>query len=150
MWNSNKSALLSLVCTRIVIVLAFVLAGVLPFLISSGFFEHRALIASESVPLLMPIYYCFCVPALVALFALDKLLAAVRRGDVFTRDNVRFLRIISWCCFIAALVLLASSLASVVFFALAILAAFFGVILRVIKNLFAAAVELKEENDFTI
>lgn len=150
MWNQDRSVLLSVVCTRVVMVLALALAVALPFLCSSGFFEHRALISPESIPLLMPVYYSFCVPAFIALIALDKLLGAVRKGAVFTPGNVRFLRIISWCCFAAALILLASSFVSVVFFVLAVLAAFFGVILRAVKNLFAAATQLKEENDFTI
>jgi hypothetical protein len=130
--------------------LGLVLAVALPVLIHNGFFLGRAMISPQSVGWLMPIYYSFCLPAYVALAALERMLAAVKRGEVFTNSNVRRLRTISWCCFVAAIVLLASSLVSIVFFALAVLAAFFGVVLRAVKNLFAAAVELKAENDFTI
>jgi hypothetical protein len=141
---------LSRVCTRTIIVFAGLLAVLLPLMSVSTFFEDRFLITPEFIVLLMPIYYSFCVPALIALVALDRLLSSVRRSEVFTSDNVRMLRIITWCCFAMAVILLVSSFVSVAFFALAILAAFFGVILRVVKNLFAAAVELKAENDFTI
>ncbi|MDR1712841.1 MAG: DUF2975 domain-containing protein [Coriobacteriales bacterium] len=126
------------------------LAIALPFICQGDFFKNRASIQEYNIVWLMPVYYAFCVPALVALFSLDRLLAAVRRNEVFTAGNVRWLRIISWCCLLAAAVLLVSSLVSVVFPVLAILAAFFGVVLRVVKNLFAAAVDLKTDNDFTI
>jgi hypothetical protein len=131
-------------------VLGIALGIALPFLTAGGFFSGRALISAESVPLLMPVYYAFCVPAYVALVALDRLLAAVKRDEVFTTRNVRYLRVISWACFAAALVLFISSFVSVVFFAVAILATFFGIILRAMKNLFAAAVRIKSEHDFTI
>ncbi|MCL2756667.1 MAG: DUF2975 domain-containing protein [Coriobacteriia bacterium] len=130
--------------------LGLVLAVLLPFLCNNGFFEQRALINPSDILWLMPIYYSFCVPAYIALFSLDRLLAAVRKDEVFSSRNVRYLRIITWCCFGAAIILLVSTLASIVFAVLAILAAFFGIVLRVVKNLFAAAVALKDENDFTI
>ena len=150
LWNQDMSVKLSRICTRVIIVLALILAVLLPLICFADFFQGRFLIAPDLVLLLMPVYYAFCVPALIALVSLDRLLTSVSRNEVFTQGNVRKLRIISWCCFAAALILLASSFVSVVFFALAVLAAFFGVILRVVKNLFAAAVELKTENDFTI
>ena len=131
-------------------VLGLLLAIGLPFLCFSDFFEQRALIDSNLIVWLMPVYYAFCVPAYVALIFLDRLLVAIKKGEVFTVKNVRFLRGISWCCFAAAGILLVSGLVSIVFVALAILAAFFGLILRVVKNLFAAAVALKDENDYTI
>jgi hypothetical protein len=130
--------------------LGVALAVALPFLCAGDFFMGRALLAPEHVVWIMPVYYAFCVPAYIALGSLDRLLASIRREEVFTHGNVRHLRVISWMCLVASLVLLVSSLVSIVFFALAVLAAFFGVILRAVKNLFAAAVDLKHENDFTI
>jgi len=149
-WSRDRSVLLSLWATRLVAALAIALAVALPLLTRSGFFEQRALLPEGSISWLMPIYYSFLVPASVALFSLDRLLAAIRHEQVFTAGNVLYLRIISWCCFLAAAILAASTLASVVFGALAILAVFFGVILRVVKNLFAAAVALQAESDYTI
>jgi hypothetical protein len=149
-WSKDRSVTLSFACTRAVMALALVLGLCLPYLCVSGFFEHRALIAPGSIFWLMPIYYSFCVPAFIALITLDRMLRSIRNDAVFVHSNVSCLRIISHCCLAAALILLASSLVSVVFFALAILATFFGVIMRVVKNLFAAAVDIKSENDFTI
>jgi len=96
-------------------------------------------------------YLCFCVPAFGALWSLDRLLCAVRHEQVFTTGNVRYLRIISWCCFAAGAILLAASFfININLIILAVLAAFFGIVIRVVKNLFAAAVALKDENDYTI
>jgi hypothetical protein len=131
-------------------VLGVVLGIALPFLCAGDFFYGRAFVAAENILFIMPAYYAFCVPAYAALFSLDRLLTAIKRGEVFTKRNIRHLRVISWSCFAAALVLLISSLVSISFFALAIVAAFFGVVLRVVKNLFAAAVDLQDENNYTI
>lgn len=149
-WSTDKSVILSQISTRIIMVLGVGLAIALPFLCVSGFFDNRAFIATQHVMLILPVYYTFCVPVYVALFALDRLLAAIKRNRVFTTQNVRYLRIISWASFATALVLLVSTLVSFTFFALAIVAAFVGIVLRAVKNLFAAAVELQEESNFTI
>jgi hypothetical protein len=150
LWNRNKSVILSQVSTRVIMVLAIALAIILPFLRTGGIFVGRMSIAASDTLLIMLIYYAFCVPAFVALFSLDRLLTAIKRNEVFTARNVRYLRVISWACFAAAFVLLAGGFIYLLFLALAILATFFGIILRVVKNLFAAAVELQNENDYTI
>jgi len=150
--------LLSLVCTRIIMVLAVLLAVILiaatwflpdlqDFLWNPGPAHN---IRYDLSPLTIT-YLCFCIPAFGALLALDRLLCAVRREEVFTTGNVRCLRIISWCCFAAGAILLVGSLVvNINLLILAVLAAFFGIVMRVVKNLFAAAVALKDENDFTI
>ena len=130
--------------------LGLILAIALPFLCTNGFFELRAFISHDYIIYIMPVYYSFCLPAYTALISLDRLLTAVKHGEVFTEKNVRYLRIISWACFAVALVLLISALVSIMFFAFAIVATFFGIVLRSVKNLFAAAVELQLENDYTI
>ena len=150
LWNRDRSVILSQVSTRIIMALGIALAAILPFLCTGDFFHGRAFISAENILLIMPAYYAFCVPAYVALIALDRLLAAVKRSEVFTAKNVRLLRIISWASFAAAAVLAISSYVSITFFALAIIATFFGIILRAMKNLFAAAVELQEVNKLTI
>jgi Na+-translocating ferredoxin:NAD+ oxidoreductase RnfE subunit len=149
-WSRDRSVVLSQVSTRVIMGLGVVLGIVLPLLCTNGFFVGRAFVHAQNIMLLMPAYYAFCVPAYTALVALDRLLAAVKRGQVFTEGNVRRLRVISWACFAAALVLAISAYVSLSFFALALIAAFFGVVLRAMKNLFAAAVALQDDYDHTI
>ena len=92
----------------------------------------------------------FGVPAYTVMWFLYRLLDNISKERVFVEENVRCLRIISWCCFVASVVFLASSFYSVSWMVLCVAAAFGGLILRVVKNVFAAAVALKDEHDLTI
>jgi len=148
LWNRDRSVLLSLVCTRIIMALALILAVL--FVLAAILEPGIILIEYNPLPLTIT-YLCFCIPAFGALWSLDRLLCAVRREQVFTVGNVRYLRVISWCCFAAGAILLgASFFVNINLIILAVLAAFFGIVIRVVKNLFAAAVALKNENDYTI
>jgi hypothetical protein len=101
--------------------------------------------------LTLGMYYVCCIPALAALFLLDRLLTNIRQERVFTEENVKALRAISWCCFAEAFILAAAALYfAPILLAVSAAVAFFGLILRVVKNVIAAAVALKAENDFTI
>jgi hypothetical protein len=142
--------MLSSVCTKAMIVAAFVLAVILPFLYESGAFATYGPADVNASRLLLPLLYACYAPALTVLFSLNKLLTNIRRSEVFTRANVRLLRIISWACFAAALILAFGAFISFLFCVMAVPVAFIGLIVRVVKNVVAAAAELKEENDFTI
>ncbi|MDR2296572.1 MAG: DUF2975 domain-containing protein [Clostridiales Family XIII bacterium] len=150
-----RSVKLSLVCTRLVILaVAASAAGVTTraghSLLLRAFGE--SLTYGDATGILIPgLYYACCVPALVALFLLDRLLRNIKGGLVFTEGNVRALRAISWCCFAEALILTIAALRlAPILLAVAVVVAFFGLILRVVKNVIDAAVALKSENDFTI
>ena len=80
----------------------------------------------------------------------DVLLRNIRKGQPFVTQNVTMLRIISYCCFAEVLVFV--YLAVLKPFAIIVLVAcgFMGLILRVVKNVFEQAIEIREENDFTI
>jgi hypothetical protein len=161
MWNSKRSVILSIVCVRAVIVLAAALAALLPILVSARF-DWQLLAGltidgtvdsdmSVTVARYMPAYYTVCAPGFVALFHAQSLLLSIRRGDVFTRVNVRCLRVISWCCLAAAVVFAAyAPHTSYILLFVAAAAAFIGIVIRVLKNVLQAGVELKDENDFTI
>jgi len=151
MWNSKKSIVLSIVCTRIVIVFAVAVAVALPWLVQNDFFSESAFrIQDAVVAKLMPIYYAVCVPGLIALFHANALLVTIRAGKIFIRANVRYLRVISWCCFAAAVIFLVGGRGSLALILIAAAAAFAGLILRVIKNVLESGVELKDEHDYTI
>lgn len=150
MWNSKKSLTLSWVCAKLLIVAVLLFAIFLPkimevYIEGSPIYQQTG----EVIPLMVVMYLC-CIPALIALTSLNALLANIRRGDVFVQANVKSLRIISWCCFAAAVFIACAVFYYVVFAAVAIVAAFFGLILRVVKNVIEEAVILKTENDFTI
>ncbi|MDR2487074.1 MAG: DUF2975 domain-containing protein [Clostridiales Family XIII bacterium] len=151
MWKQKQSILLSIVCTRAVIAIGLVVSVGLPFLATCGFFAERYLIPAGAVKGLLVLFYLCAVPAFILLLTLDSLLSGIRQGLVFVERNVRLLRRISWCCFACfAILVVGGFYVSIVFVFLGVIAGFFGLILRVVKNVIQAAVALKDENDFTI
>ena len=145
-WSKDKSLALSTFCVYLFLFLLFGVAAGAPWLYPLLLFRFP----QSMIPLLLASTYAACVPAFVALWGLRRLLCNIRAARVFVAENVAVMRRLSWCCIAAGLVFLASSLYYVPFLVLSAAAAFAGLILRVMKNVFAQAVDLKQENDFTI
>ena len=79
-----------------------------------------------------------------------QLLQNIRAQLVFDAQNVRLLRQVSWCCVGAGAVCLVSCLYYLPFIAVAIAAGFMALIVRIIKNIFQQAIDMKAELDLTI
>ncbi|MDR0885267.1 MAG: DUF2975 domain-containing protein [Clostridiales Family XIII bacterium] len=150
MWNKYRSVSLSFMCTKLVIALVFVFAAGLPFIYKFGVIDSIFLVKDSMIPFVTVLFYICCVLALIALFSLHSMLAGIRKDLVFVDANVHNLRRISWCCFAVSVVLIAGTFANLAFWVIAAMAAFIGLILRVVKNVFEAAVAIKTENDFTV
>ena len=166
MWNKAKSANLSLICTRVLIVFIILAAVFLSILLAGrpsggllrGFYGASAEagilyvgMSDETVLAISICAYSFIATAIIALFSLDIVLRNIVKNQVFCRENVKCLRIISWCCFVlAAIMFCAWPFVSYVFAFVAAAAAFFGLLMRVFKNVIDSACEIKDENDFTI
>ncbi len=102
------------------------------------------------VPTLVTVYFT-AVLAYAAIVLLFVLLNCIRKGEVFTSKTVAILRAISWLFFAAALCYLILGIEFRVFgMLIAFVCAFLGMILRVVKNSFEKAAEIKAENDFTV
>lgn len=113
--------------------------------------------------------YCF-YPALItilsplgyiALVYIDKLLSNVINDVIFEASTIKYIDIISIACVVASIITVASLIificrfGFVIFSIIAIMmlalgAMFMAFLLKVIKNVFCKAIELKEENDLTI
>ena len=143
-WNNDRSLLLSRVCVWVFTVLLAAL------LLTAPWFWNWILWRSSVRMVYIGVTHASGVPAAVVLFCLHRLLRNISEEEVFIQENVRSLRIMSWCLMAAALVYLVGSLFDWYLVVFAAAAAFVGLILRVVKNVFAQAVELKNENDFTI
>ena len=102
-----------------------------------------------TVPLLLTFYVCAAF-GFVILFVLNKLIKNIGSEKVFIDENVKLLKILSYCCFAIAVVTLIFARFRILVFVITFAAAFIGLILRVIKNCFTEAIRLREENDFTI
>ncbi len=153
MKNERKtSEIRSINVTSILIKVAIVLCFASLFLMPYAAQRYKQVSFMQddvTVPLLITFYSCAAV-GFVILFVLNKLVSNIKAEQVFTQDNIKLLRILSYCCFIIAVITLIFARLRILAFIFTFAAAFFGLILRVIKNCFAEAVRLREENDFTI
>lgn len=150
MWNGEKSIILSKLCVLLFMGLLLVAVLTAPWL-THWFveFSQAGLKEEEAAHFMATIYVGF-VPAAFLLYSLFKLLRRIETGQVFTAENVELLRRISWSCFVGAGVALISLLYYYPWLFIAVAAAFMGLIVRVVKNVVAQAVELKNEADYTV
>ena len=125
--------------------------------IAASFFIPWAASWYDSVSMQEPIFWplCIClyltlVPAFVLIFCLNRILSNVKTGAVFTAGTVKMLRVISYCCFAAAVIFAVLGIWRLLALLLCFAAAFVGLLLRVLKNVFQQAVLIREENEFTI
>lgn len=147
MWNSEKSITLSKIC--VIAFMVALLAGVVaaPFLIGEIVFILRE---ARLLRLFLVTMYCGAVPAMALLVCLLMLLNNVSRETVFVRNNVSLLHTISWCCFIGTAIAAASYFYYKPWIIVAAAAGFMGLIVRVVKNVFARAVQLQDDADLTV
>lgn len=149
MWNKDKSIALSIFCVRLFVCIMIGVWISAPWLFSA-LIAWRGSYLVGALPYFLTTTYLASVPAVAAFWHLYGLLRDISSSVVFTAQNVARLRVLSWCCIAAGLICLASALYYLPFLLLAVAAAFIGLILRVVKNVFEQAVALKNENDFTI
>ncbi len=95
-------------------------------------------------------FYPCAVFSAVILYSLIKLLFNIKSDEVFTLQNVKYLKTISWCCVAIALITFVGGYFYMPFMFVAMAGGFVGVLLRVLKNVMQTALELREENDLTI
>ncbi|MBQ3587404.1 MAG: DUF2975 domain-containing protein [Oscillospiraceae bacterium] len=148
-WNKDKSLKLSRICVYIFAVIMVAAAIAAPKLFSL-LISLRTKYLAGTLPYFLASTYTACIPATVALWGLNRLLGNIEKGDVFINENVHIMRTLSWRCIVAGLICFLSASYYMPFLILAAAAGFVGLILRVVKNVFARAVEIKQENDYTI
>lgn len=99
--------------------------------------------------LLACLYLC-SVPGYWMLYSLHCLLRNIQTARVFLPVNIKLLRHISWCCFAACGICLCCTPIWPSLFLVATAAAFVGLIVRIVKNVFEQALRMKDELDFTV
>ena len=144
----TKSARLTLCLTFLILIAVIAAAVTLPWLTDWYIFKTGRNKELRSV--IMTVCY-ICLPAaLAALYSLIRLLKNILGGEIFIHGNVLHLRLLSWYCAAVALITLAAGYFYLPFYLVGLAAVFFTLILRVIKNVFAAAIEIKTENELTV
>ncbi|MCM1115822.1 MAG: DUF2975 domain-containing protein [Clostridium sp.] len=162
MWNKEKSVVLIHIMIKL-FYFVVVLAAVLPIVIYQEVLFTNELLISFFAPL-----YISLPVGVAALVCLDRLLTNLKKNKVFCKDNVKHLNNLSICCFVAASIALVSlivilacwlpqegtmlftAILFIPFFIMSIGEIFVGLVVRVVKNAFEAAIEIKDENDLTI
>ena len=149
MWNKENSLTLSKVCTILFAVGLIAVMCTAPILIKWAI-GISATLQLSVYPYLLATIYTGSLPATFLLWFLFKLLRNLSNEIVFEQQNVRLLRSISWCCVCGAIICFISTFYYVAWVIVGIAAAFVALIVRIIKNIFAYAIAIKEENDLTI
>ncbi len=149
MWNREKSITLSKLCILIFLGLLLAVVVSAPWLTHWFVNFSQAGLQGDQSYFLATIYVGF-IPAVYLLYSMLGLLRRIDAGRVFVAENVELLRRISWSCFLGAVIALVSVFYYFPWFFVAVAAAFMGLIVRVLKNVFAQAVELKNEADYTV
>lgn len=149
MWNGEKSISLSKICVLVFTVMLICTVLSAPWLVNWLMDFSRADLVGKKAFFLATIYFG-SVPATILLFSLYRLLHHIEHEQIFVTSNVEYLRRISWCCFAGAIICFASIPYYFPWVFVAVAAAFMGLIVRVIKNVIAQAVELKDESELTI
>ncbi len=167
-WNQDKSVKLSLICVAL-FALILLVADLAVILFLRELIGHDPTVADAGSKFIIlyswrgiALLICFLLFSIVAWIALAQLylmLKNLRQGSVFVAENVRRMRIASWCCFGAAFTGLIAALLCIheslvfhlpILFCLTLAAAFMGLIVRIVKNSFEAAIRMKDELDLTI
>lgn len=149
LWSKQQSILLTKLC-----ILGFIadyLAVVFTCPILMDCFVHSSISAAgKSKWLFMSTIYTCAIPTGILLIQLWRLIADIGLEQIFTTSNILRLRLISWMCFAISAICLASMLYYLFWGIMTACFALMGLLIRVIKNTFERAKELKEEADYTI
>ena len=145
--RKNISITASIVVT--VLLLALVVTAV--FMLPQIMEVYSKMRGGIEVTDLMTALYISSVPGIICTLALLKLLFNIRKNQIFVKVNVVILQVLSYCCLFVGVEYIAicyRRYIAMIFVGFAAL--FIGIILRVIKNVFDKAIEIREENDYTI
>ena len=146
--NSKVSAHITQWCARIIFLTVAVLLFTMPGLVQ-WYKSFRELGPHSAGAILVGFYSC--APAVFyALWCIDRLLVNILKEEVFIQPNVCYLRRIRWCCALVGAICFPAAAFYPPLIFLAAIMAFLAVVVSVVKNVMAAAVTLREENDLTI
>ena len=147
MQHYKKSLMITLVIDRICIAVWIACLFLVPQLARwYDMYSNKESIFTQLVVLM----YLAMIPAAIILIRLNTLLSNIRSGQIFEHDNVNCLRVISYSCFIIAVIAAVMIYWRILAFVVVVAFGFVGLLLRVLKNVFEQAVLLREENDLTV
>lgn len=147
-WIDSKSILFSKLGVLFFAVLLAVL-DIGGWWIVQWFGNLRRLHWQRCIGILAVLYAC-SIFGWILLWAMWKLLGSLQRGQVFTEDNIRLLGRVSLCCGAAAVICAVGFLFYTPFLIPVAAAAFMALIVRIVRNVFRTALDMKTELDYTV
>ena len=155
LWNSKRSIILTKFCILALMLVSVIMMFCGKYLISrflSMTGGAKINISKEfSFYIITFISYMLGIIALLTLFCMLRFIVNLENDLVFVPQNIKWLRFISYGCLSAGLLLIITTIVyHNLYIALSLAALFMMLIVRVIKNAFEQAVEMKEELDLTI
>lgn len=143
--SKHASVVISQVLTWVI----FILMAAVVFLLPSILKIYSIGTSETRTQCLVILYFALAV-AFIADISLHFLLLNIRKEAIFTSSSVKYLRILSWCCFGECIIFFALAFFLSLGILLAFACAFMGMILRVVKNVIEEAADIKNEHDYTI
>jgi hypothetical protein len=152
MWTEMKSLKLSRILAAVFTAMIVLVTFFVPSF--SDWYDEASvgnglIDGSLVVPACVTLYVCEAF-AFAAVISLHILLKNISVGEVFVTQNTKCLRVISWACMLAGVAFLVMALWRFIFLFPAFFVMMFGLVMRVLKNVFEQAVEINSENDFTV
>ena len=133
---------------RVVALVMAVLLFTLPSLLD-WHCQYRMLYQLERLALTIA-FYCCALVVFAALWNIDTLLRSIRAGQVFTRENVRRIGRIRWCCAGVALICVPAAFCYYPLVFMVVVMGFLCLVVSVVASVMDAAVTIREENDLTV
>ena len=147
-WNKDKSILLTQVL--MVIFAVFLLAlDIGAYWIVKWFLLNWLHHDYEAIMMMITVYACSFY-GWIFLIQFWFLLESVKRGEIFTIENVLRLRNVSWSCAGTAVVSAVAAVYYLPFLFITLGGAIATITLRIVKNLFEQAIAMKSELDLTV
>lgn len=106
--------------------------------------------SDEARKALIGVFYGCTPSAILTVFYLFKFLINLKKGEVFTKQTVRYIKILSYTCLSAVPLSLPLCYYFLAGFPIPAAAGFMWLFLRVLKNAFEQGSEIKNENDLTV
>ena len=147
-WTPKHSVVLSLAVTYLGAAALLVMMFALPAYMRWYFVGYR--VAPRVFDPTLAVFYACCPAGWAAIAALLRLLRNMRAERVFVPQNIKLLRLLSWCCVYVSVASFVAAWWYIPFALFFAAAGVLAILLRVIKNVMAAATRLREENDLTI
>ena len=139
----------TLFVNRLLALVMFVLLFALPPMLD-WYVQLRPLTDNLAKAAIHIAFYCCAVAIFPALWDLDVLLRNILKRDIFIVRNVTAIRRVRWCCLAVSAICLPASFGYQPLIFMVILMFFLTLILSVLGEVMAAAVEIREENDLTV